>query len=62
LSVAVIKDGKEMLVESGPITPGLPSGRKVQEEDGKLLQPLSAKSPGKPKEGRFITTTPSCKY
>lgn len=49
LSVAVIKDGKEMLVESGPITPGLPSGRKIQDEEVKA-QPLSAKSPGKPKE------------
>jgi len=49
LSVAVIKDGKEMLVESGPITPGLSSGRKVQDGEVKAL-PLSAKSPGKPKE------------
>jgi hypothetical protein len=53
LSVAVIKDGKEMLVESGPITPGLPSGRKVQEGEAKA-QPLSAKSPGKPKESTSI--------
>jgi len=53
LSVAVIKDGKEMLVESGPITPGLPSGRKIQEGEA-TIQPLSAKSPGKPKEGKFI--------
>jgi len=53
LSVAVIKDGKEMLVESGPITPGLPSGGKIQEAQAKT-QPLSAKSPGKPKEGMFI--------
>ena len=53
LSVAVIKDGKEMLVESGPITPGLPSGRKVQEGEAKT-QPLSAKSPGKPKESTFF--------
>jgi hypothetical protein len=51
LSVAVIKDGKEMLVESGPLTPGLPSGRKMQEGDVKA-QPLSAKSPGKPKESK----------
>lgn len=53
LSVAVIKDGKEMLVESGPITPGLPSGRKIQEGEANS-QPLSAKSPGKPKEGMLI--------
>jgi len=54
LSVAVIKDGKEMLVESGPITPGLPSGRKVQDADaqGDQVQPLSAKSPGKPRESK----------
>jgi hypothetical protein len=53
LSVAVIKDGKDLLVESGPIpiTPGLPSGRKVvQDGDVKAVQPLSAKSPGKPRE------------
>jgi hypothetical protein len=53
LSVAVIKDGKEMLVESGPITPGLPSGRKIQDGEVKT-QPLSAKSPGKPKESTSI--------
>jgi hypothetical protein len=52
LSVAVIKDGKEMLMESGPITPGLPSGRKVHDGEVKA-QPLSAKSPGKPKESKY---------
>lgn len=60
LSVAVIKDGKEMLVESGPITPGLPSGRKSAEDSSleriKSPQPLSAKSPGHPKEGKCSPT------
>jgi hypothetical protein len=51
ISVAVIKDGKEMLMESGPITPGLPSARKTG-ESLKTPGPLSAKSPGAPKEGK----------
>lgn len=60
LSVAIIKDGREMIVESGPITPGLPSGRdrsleKVAEDEVKgglksPQPPLSAKSPIKPRE------------
>ena len=41
LSVAVLKDGKEMLVDSGPITPGLPSARRKSFETS---APLSAKS------------------
>lgn len=59
LSVAVMKDGREMLVDSGPITPGLPSGRTKSLETGegspkpvapdvKSPQPTSA---SRPKEG-----------
>lgn len=60
LSVAVIKDGKEMLVDSGPITPGLPSARRKSIETAKSEaepvqeirspRPLSAT---RPKEGTF---------
>jgi hypothetical protein len=67
LSVAVIKDGREMIVESGPITPGLQSGRdrsleKVTEDEveggAKSPQPLlSARSPGKPKESTSISSS-----
>jgi hypothetical protein len=61
LSVAVMKDGGEMIVESGPITPGLPSGRdrsletvsEVEAAGPKSPQPQSAKSSGKPKESKF---------
>lgn len=61
LSVAVLKDGKEMLVDSGPITPGLPSARRKSIEAPAplaatkseiLLSPLSQpQSANQPKEG-----------
>lgn len=64
LSVAVLKDGKEMLVDSGPITPGLPSARRKSIEtpapvaatktEG-LLSPLSRpQSANQTKEGETL--------
>lgn len=69
LSVAVLKDGKEMLVDSGPITPGLPSARrksieavkpdsehlKAETETDVGTQPINTPASVKPKEGEFGT-------
>ena len=63
LSVAVLKDGKEMLVDSGPITPGLPSARgksietsgpvSVAKSEGLLSPGSRPQSANQLKEGEY---------